>query len=308
MAGFEARQRDHDLLSFMSLFFATHQTLDLSLTLLGVLIDDASIDLEVRSEKGGSFTVCLAPSKQVLAARFMLDEALANQRTLPEFVAIKIPRPDGERDRSRKLWSSIARELQILRHERLRGHPNIVELLGVCWKSVQGGALMPSFVLEAAECDLATFLDGRQRLAYRKILGLSVDIIAGIRALHDVGIIHGDIKPSNVLIFKDAELTFTAKIADFGSSLLRSEIMGEVQLPSGTEFWQAPEVRKPLNGAQLMQADVYSLGLVIWRLLAGDLMLRALDAIKDVGTTREAYFERLKITATRPSLRSPSAR
>jgi serine/threonine protein kinase len=297
MADVEGGQRDHDLLSFMSLIFATHLGFDLSLTLLSVHIDDASIDIEVRTEKGGYFSVCLAPSKQLLAARYLdfEDDALPPEtRKLPDLVAVKIPRPGGDRVRNRKLWSSMAMELQVLRNEYLRNHPNIVELFGVCWESFSNDTLMPSFILEAAECDLEKFMSGKLQIDERKVLGLSLDIIAGVCALHDVGIIHADIKPENVLIFKHPELTFTAKIADFGSSVLRSDVKSQMQLTFGTGFWQAPEVRKPLNGAQLMQADVFSLGLVLWRLLGGDCMYLTFDSIKDAGITREAYFEELK--------------
>jgi serine/threonine protein kinase len=299
MTALEARERDHDLLSFMSLIIRTHKTLDTALTLLSIAIDDASIDIEVRSEKGGYFAVYLAPSKQLLAARFWrLDaDALLENRTLPALVAVKIPQPNGNRDRDRKLWSSMAMELQILRNEYLRNHPNIVALFGVCWKTFRDGTLMPSFVLEAAECDLEKFLSGGDQVDRRTLFGLSEDIISGIRALHHVGIIHGDIKPTNVLIFKDSQVTFTAKIADFGSSLLLSDIRRRMRVSTGTGFWQAPEVRDLLHGLQLMQADVYSLGLVLWRLLGGDVMYDVLDAAaKAAGTTRESYFENLKST------------
>ncbi|KAI7762561.1 hypothetical protein LZL87_008907 [Fusarium oxysporum] len=294
----EAKQRDHDLLSFMSTFLITHQRLDLSLTLLSVLIDDASIDVQVRSNKGGYFSVCLARSKDLLEARFLNgdDDLLPDARNLPELVAVKIPRPDGDLNsaRSRKMWSSMAMELQILRNKFIKNHPNIVQFLGICWKSVKDGVLMPSFVLEAAEIDLERYLDNPKAVEYRKVLGLAVDIATGVRALHDVGIIHGDIKPANVLIFKDPQLMYVAKIADFGSSLLRSDIKSPMKLPFGSGFWQAPECRDHLDGEQLTKADVYSVGLVLWRLLGGDMMHLSLDAVKDDGLTRDAFFEQMK--------------
>ncbi|KAF5266835.1 hypothetical protein FOXYS1_2325 [Fusarium oxysporum] len=294
----EAKQRDHDLLSFMSTFLVTHQRLDLSLTLLSVLIDDASIDVQVRSNKGGYFSVCLARSKDLLEARFLNgnDDILPDARNLPELIAVKIPRPDGDLNsaRSRKMWSSMAMELQILRNRFIKNHPNIVQFLGICWKTVKDGVLMPSFVLEAAEIDLEKYLDNPKAVEYRKVLGLAVDIATGVRALHDVGIIHGDIKPANVLIFKDPQLTYVAKIADFGSSLLRSDIKSPMKLSFGSGFWQAPECRDHLDGEQLTKADVYSVGLVLWRLLGGDMMHLSLDAVKDDGLTRDAFFEQMK--------------
>ncbi|KAK4442439.1 serine threonine kinase [Podospora aff. communis PSN243] len=293
----EVRQREHDLLSFMSLFILTHQRIDVSLSLLGVLIDDASIDIQIKSEKGGYFTVCLAGSEDLLAARSWNSglEPPGN-KILPELVAVKTPRPDEDLNspRSRRLWSAMAMELQILRNDYLSSHPNIVQLFGVCWKMVNGGVLMPSFVMEGADCDLAKFLNTPSSITYRKVLGLAVDTITGVKALHDVGIIHGDIKPENVLICKHPDLKITAKIADFGSSLLQSDIKDPIQPSEGTGFWQAPEVCRPLDGPQLLLTDVYSLGLVLWRLLGSELMYGVLDAVKDTGLTREAFVEQVK--------------
>ncbi|KAJ4309384.1 hypothetical protein N0V84_011532 [Fusarium piperis] len=225
-----------------------------------------------------------------------VDELLPDTRKLPDLVAVKIPRADADLNspRSRKVWSSMAMELQILRNTFIHSHPNIVQLLGVCWKSIKDGVLMPSFVLEAAEIDLEKYLSTPKAVDYRKILGLAVDIVTGVRALHDIGIIHGDIKPANVLIFKDPQLTYIAKIADFGSSLLQSDLKAPVRLSFGSEFWQAPECREHLDAEQLAKADVYSVGLVLWRLLGGDLMFASLDAVKDAGLTRDAFFELMK--------------
>jgi len=64
------------------------------------------------------------------------------------------------------------------------------------------------------------------------------DIIRGIGGLHSVGIILGDIKPANVLIFEDFKSNLTAKIADFGSSLFRSSITKLMKVQSGTTLWQ----------------------------------------------------------------------
>ncbi|KAI1042097.1 hypothetical protein LB505_007234 [Fusarium chuoi] len=89
---------------------------------------------------------------------------------------------------------------------------------------------MPSFVLEAAEIDLEKFLDNPKAVEYRKVLGLAVDIATGVRALHDVGIIHGDIKPANVLIFKDPQLT-SLLAQDSGKHLNAETIWTVTNLP-----------------------------------------------------------------------------
>jgi serine/threonine protein kinase len=86
-----------------------------------------------------------------------------------------------------------------------------------------------------------------------------------------VGIVHGDIKPQNVLVFPDDEGEIVAKVCDFGYSTLsaRNSEEQQIHLPISTP-WNAPEVdrnaRFSLHQAKL--ADVYSFGvLCLWLLL-----------------------------------------
>ena len=90
-------------------------------------------------------------------------------------------------------------------------------------------------------------------------------------------IAHGDIKPHNVLIFKDGEATadggsrggYTAKVTDFGYSVMFRHPDSLIRMPK-TPFWVAPEWRRRYStdfaGAKKM--DAYSFGLLcLWLLL-----------------------------------------
>jgi serine/threonine protein kinase len=96
-------------------------------------------------------------------------------------------------------------------------------------------------------------------------LNLIADIADGISALHMCGVVHGDLKPANILLFKDPEIStdLVAKVCDFGFADTNREHRGQ------TIYWAAPECRPkcPENvlinaGLAPFAADIFSFGLV----------------------------------------------
>jgi serine/threonine protein kinase len=114
-----------------------------------------------------------------------------------------------------------------------------------------------------------------------KMLGLAIDIAAGMRAIHAVGVAHCDIKPQNILIFESADVGYTAKIADFGSALLLSNVEDRVRPPGGSSFWRAPECSGELTVDGFVKADSYSLGFIVWNLLTGNMAVLLMQAVEE---------------------------
>ncbi|KAK7948962.1 Serine/threonine-protein kinase ppk21 [Apiospora aurea] len=103
-------------------------------------------------------------------------------------------------------------------------------------------------------------------------MDLCVDIADALAALHGCGVVHGDIKPENILIFpKIGHInTFMAKLTDFGHSTSRSE--GLKTLPAFTPQWCAPEILQEqhrLSFEGMIATDVYSYGLVVLSVVLG---------------------------------------
>lgn len=156
---------------------------------------------------------------------------------------------------------SFILELRALTHPSLSGHENIVSLLGFAFEPDFYGNddVWPVLLLEHADYGtLADLQESRLTLRAQAKLDLCLDVALGLQALHGCGIIHGDVKSENILMFQHSQRGYVAKIGDFGYS-----IFGEEQgssIPRGTFPWTAPElVSATRQGAalDLEKADMY---------------------------------------------------
>lgn len=115
---------------------------------------------------------------------------------------------------------------------------------------------------------------------FEAILLTALDIARGLGCLHQNNIIHGDLKPHNVLLqnkpFVDTR-GFIAKIADFGLSIQMEKEQSHVDgMRMGTGGYVSPEVA--VRGKILPASDIYSFGILLWELFTGELIQ---DALKD---------------------------
>jgi len=115
---------------------------------------------------------------------------------------------------------------------------------------------------------LRTLQASVEPLSFRSKQTLCYDIARGLSALHAAGIVHGDMKHENVLIFPRSDATgvkYTAKLADFGGSVMDMSTEEFRRMESWTWPFQAPEWETPLTRQGMMLTDVYSFGLLVWR-------------------------------------------
>ena len=185
------------------------------------------------------------------------------QRSLDRLVAVKILPPDIGRDGS--FAERFTREARAL--GRL-SHPNIV---AVHDSGVANGLYY--FVMEFVDgANLRQLLQDKS-LASKDVLAIVQQVCEALQFAHDEGIVHRDIKPENILIDKKGRV----KIADFGlakligKNHLDDKLTGTNQV-MGTRNYMAPE---QIEGAKEIdhRADIYSLGVVFYELLTGELPL-----------------------------------
>jgi serine/threonine protein kinase len=269
------KERSDDFLSFLSLFVSTIWDMSTDLHLASVLLGPR-INIREPVGSGSSFSITLVEQSELSPHMRISSDKL---KPLPGLVAIKKPLLEGDPNKpsNQRVLRAMATELRILRDVDLLAHKNVVSLLGVCW-TTEPERPFPVFVLEAAELgDLESFLSHKSLTADEEVR-MCIDIAAGVCAIHKKGVIHCDLKPRNILIYKDGRDSFTAKLGDFGSSILLFTWRSNFQLHGGTKAWQAPEIDEISEPDELVKADIYSLGLLMWFLFATDIASGVLDS------------------------------
>ncbi len=197
----------------------------------------------------------------------------ARQKTLNRLVALKLLAP--ERVGDPKFAGRFAREAQAL---AALNHPNIVTIHDFG----QAGGFY--FLL-------MEYVDGvnlRQLLRARKFtpeeaLSIVPPVCDALQFAHDRGIVHRDIKPENLLLDK----TGRVKVADFGIAKMLGGADGGLaesgvsenatQSADGTPGYSAPEQKTHPQQVD-SRADIYSLGVVFYEMLTGELPGKPLEA------------------------------
>ena len=153
-------------------------------------------------------------------------------------------------------------------HQALLEQSNIVNMLGLGWdNSLHQPQYFPTIVLEHANCGSLDSLQSSADLSSQQRLRLCIDVGAGPDILHECGLAHGDVKAENVMVFLRPDNSYMAKIANFGFSDLNDDATSLVKL-NGTRLWEAPEATHPVVKNQIHLTDIYSYGLLVWRLAA----------------------------------------
>jgi predicted Ser/Thr protein kinase len=187
----------------------------------------------------------------------------ARQPALDRWVALKVLPAGGTQ--AADFAERFNREARAL--ARL-SHPNIVAVHE--FGRVEG---LHFFLMEFVDGTNLRQLEQAERLSPRVALQLIPQICDALQYAHDEGVVHRDIKPENVLVDRKGRV----KIADFGLAKIlgrepeaqRLTVEGQVM---GTPHYMAPEqVERPL--AVDHRADIYSLGVVFYEMLTGDLPL-----------------------------------
>jgi eukaryotic-like serine/threonine-protein kinase len=200
-------------------------------------------------------------------------------------VAIKVVDRAGAAD----LGMRFRAERQILAS---LNHPNIARLIDA--GETDDG--QPYLVMEYVEGKPLDQYCDDNRLDTRKRLELFMDICVAVQYAHQNLIIHRDLKPANILVTADG----TAKLLDFGIAKLLNRGNGSntaSELTRMSERLLTPEYASPeqiIGGAVTTATDVYSLGIVLYRLLTG---LRPYDLS---GATSQLEMERSICVADPP--------
>src|SRR4029078_5210178 len=225
---------------------------------------------------------------RVRAARVLRGER--SERQFAGKVAVKVV----DRSQGADLGMRFRAERQILAS---LNHPNIARLIDA--GETEDG--QPYLVMEYVEGQpLDQYCDER-KLDLRKRLKLFLDICGAVQYAHQNLIIHRDLKPGNVLVTADG----TVKLLDFGIAKLVQPSPADDQAAATliqplTPGFASPE--QVLGKTITTASDVYSLGVVLYQLLAGRSPYR-----NQIKTTQDAIREICEVVPPPPSAAANAA-
>ena len=204
------------------------------------------------------------PNGTVLSERYRIDAFLAeggmalvyraHDLRLERDVAIKVVKHE--------FIDSPGYETSFLDEAKLAAkvsHPNLVNVFD---QGVEGGS--DYLVMELVEGKtLRQILAKFVTIEPNRAIDVIASVLAGLSALHKVGVIHRDVKPENIILANDGRI----KLTDFGLARPTAQIQAEGSPLYGTIAYTAPEV---LRGERLdPRCDIYSIGVTLYELLTG---------------------------------------
>ncbi|HEV8582872.1 MAG TPA: tetratricopeptide repeat protein [Thermoanaerobaculia bacterium] len=220
---------------------------------------------------------------------------------LRERVALKTVRPEVARDNV--AVERFRREIQLARKVT---HPNVCRIFDVSYHRDAGtgeGFIFLTMELLTGE-SLAERLRRSGPMSAEEALPIARQIAEGLHAAHQVGVVHRDLKPGNVMLVESRGAT-RAVVTDFG--LARLEAGGEAAAEHGltltaaaavvgTPAYLAPE---QVEGSEITAAtDIYALGIVLYEMLTGRVPFLADNALSTA-------VKRLREAPTPPRVHAP---
>jgi serine/threonine-protein kinase len=138
-------------------------------------------------------------------------------------------------------------------------HPSIVALHDM---GIEESSSTPYLVMEYIEGQPLERLLDKGSIPFPRTCAWIADVALALGLAHRKGIIHGDVKPANILISDDGRI----KLTDFGMARLASRDSKETPLLGTPAYWCPEQI---LGKAQDARSDIFSLGVVLYEMITG---------------------------------------
>jgi len=177
--------------------------------------------------------------------------------SLQRYVAVKVLRGFCGSGASPSAPEKVTSLLQEAVAQARLNHPHVVTIFYVGRHEGE-----PFLAMELVDGETLSDTLKRGPLPYTRVIGVAIQVADALRHANQFGIVHGDIKPSNLLVVSETHV----KLSDFGLSRLSTRETDREKL-AGTPAYLAPELLygSPSN----MQSDMYALGITFYELTFG---------------------------------------
>ncbi len=232
-------------------------------------------DLNVMPKQIGPYRVRDILGEGGIAIVYLADQAEPVKRS----VALKIVKVGMDTGQVVARFESERQALAVLEH------PGIAKV----YDAGSSDTGRPYFVMERVEGVPLTEFCNQHRHTLDQRISLVIDICAAVQHAHQKGVIHRDLKPTNILVANDDGRPIP-KVIDFGIAKAIGQDLTDRTLETrighviGTPQYMSPE-QAAISGLDIdTRTDIYSLGVVLYELLSGALPID-FDAMSDVAMT-----------------------
>ncbi|PNW77250.1 hypothetical protein CHLRE_10g428650v5 [Chlamydomonas reinhardtii] len=188
-------------------------------------------------------------------------------------VDLESSQPPQQGAKKRNPMEDLKREIMIMKKMK---HTNIVTLSEVIDDPAGSKLLLVMEYMEGGPVLTREALEKRERLPESLALQYFRDMIKALDYLHGNKVVHGDLKPENVLMAASGEV----KLSDFGCSKVFATGNEYLERCNGTPAFLAPEMMKPNTRYRGRPTDVYALGACLYTLLFGRIPFSAPNLYK----------------------------
>ena len=178
----------------------------------------------------------------------------------------------------------------------LADHPYITTFFGIRYQQrVDENDFRLAMYMKRAQGSLSEKLDEGKHLDCLLLYRFAYQIADALNFMHFLNVVHRDLNPKNILIFKRGRHDFDVKLSDFGTACYAS--FTGLKQNVGAEIYHPPELYKNPHSTYTFSVDIYAYGMILYRMLTLKLPFKGFElvAIDDIMKSETDFRRWLKL-------------
>lgn len=162
----------------------------------------------------------------------------------------------------KELASGEGRE-RFIKEARVVGQLSHPSIIAVHDMGIEESSSTPYLVMEFVEGQPLERILDKGSVPYPRACAWTAEVASALAVAHRKGVIHGDVKPANILVTEDGRI----KLTDFGMARLASRDSKETPLLGTPAYWCPEQI---LGKPQDARSDIFSLGVILYEMVTGN--------------------------------------